>query len=146
MNDIHKLFQKLESYRDQPDIPLEVDKRISEALSTIEEDLYYIDKEDGYKKHVQDELKTLSESTKTVCDCSNYLCPPKRGNLPNRMRYVDSSDFEHVLEEYQMEHGNPEWVSDVRESWINRRKRVKSTLEDSIRAARSQSTEPLEKY
>jgi hypothetical protein len=143
MTTINKLFEKLESQRSNPNLSLDVDRMISEQLNELEDDLYYIDREDGFKRHVQDQLKDLSESQIAVCNCANYLCPPKRGNLPNRMRYVDVKDFDKVLDEYQMTHENPEWVTMVRESWIDRKKRVKRSLQDCIRAARMNSEEPL---
>jgi len=129
---VNDLISKLETVRSRPDVSLETDRRIKDALEYISEDLQYLDSNRGFEEHVEEYLKETQGGN--VCDCLNPMCPPKHGNLPVQIRDVD--DIDKALSDYRMQHGNPDWISSCRAEWKSRKKRVKNVLEESILAAK----------
>lgn len=117
---------KIQNDRQQPHIAEETNRAISEALDNIEEDLQYLQDDEGYKRHTRDFLKGMRDAD-DVCSCNHPQCSPKQGNLPHAVR--DSDDFKQDLGEYQTEHGNPTWITECNNAWKERRSYVKRVLE-----------------
>lgn len=134
--DIQQLLDRLAVERQRPDVPVDVDMAISDALAGVEHDLILLESDDGYKQHLMDYVQSEfrnRDSQETICDCTSAACPLKRGILPKAVRYAD--DIENAIEDFRIHHGYPRVLERAQETWADRRSRVRATVSRCIQAA-----------
>lgn len=136
MQDIETLIEQLSAARQRPDVSLETDQRISDALDSIDEDLRYARQEDGFRRFVGSFLEGMRRSDDEVCDCYDAHCPPKQGDLPYMLRDVEDN-FERALSDYRTQHGNPRWVRLAEDEYADRLAYVREVLDKCRMAAKN---------
>lgn len=135
-------IERIEHLKNQPDVSLDTASTVNESLELIREDIEYLQSDDGFRRHTHDYLKKCVDDGRDVCDCISSSCPPKQGNLPYRLR--DVHRFRRELDEYRMQHGNPQWVTDCLEEWDARHDRVNRVLNHVELALEHDDTTELE--
>lgn len=133
-SEISNLADEVSRLRGSSRVSGEVEEEVRATIDDVREEYESLRGESAYRQHVlkyiQEERERFhnGDREKPLCRC-RIRCAVKRGRIPARVRNEDS--IEEGIHKYQEHHSEAVVLLEARESWSEKKARVRKALSDA---------------